>query len=73
MSGIDDIHAREILDARRRIDEIYARHTGQPIEQVNHDMERDRFFKAEEAREYGLVDRVIERHELARAPTGFRS
>jgi ATP-dependent Clp protease protease subunit len=55
-----EIHAREILDMRRRVDEIYAAHTGQSIEQVHDDMERDRFFTAEEAVEYGLVDRVLE-------------
>jgi ATP-dependent Clp protease protease subunit len=55
-----EIHAREILDMRRRVDEIYAEHTGQPIEQVHDDMERDRFFTAEEAVEYGLVDRVLQ-------------
>ncbi len=55
-----EIHAREVLNLRRRIDEIYAHHTGQPLEQVHEDMERDRFFKADEAEEYGLVDRVIE-------------
>ena len=55
-----EIHAREILDMRRRVDEIYAEHTGQPVEQVHDDMERDRFFTAEEAVEYGLVDRVLE-------------
>jgi ATP-dependent Clp protease protease subunit len=57
-----EIHAREILKTRARIDEIYAHHTGQPVEQVHHDMERDRFFKADEAVEYGLIDRVIEEH-----------
>ncbi|MGI8573716.1 MAG: ATP-dependent Clp protease proteolytic subunit [Solirubrobacteraceae bacterium] len=57
-----EIHAREILKVRARIDEIYAHHTGQPIEQVHTDMERDRFFKPTEAVEYGLIDRVIERH-----------
>jgi len=57
-----EIHAREILDMRGRIDQIYALHTGQPVEQVNRDMERDRFFKAEEAVEYGLIDRVIHEH-----------
>ena len=45
-----------------RIDEIYAHHTGQSIEQVHADMERDRFFKADEAVEYGLIDRVIDHH-----------
>jgi ATP-dependent Clp protease, protease subunit len=57
-----EIHAREILNTRRRIDEIYARHTGQPLDRVHEDMERDRFFKANEAVEYGLIDRVIDRH-----------
>ena len=57
-----EIHAREILNIRQRIDEIYAYHTGQPIEQVHSDMERDRFFKPEEAVEYGLIDRVIFEH-----------
>jgi ATP-dependent Clp protease protease subunit len=55
-----EIHAREVLNLRRRIDEIYAQHTGQTLEQVHADMERDRFFKADEAEEYGLVDSVIE-------------
>src|SRR5256885_164833 len=57
-----EIHAREILNTRRRIDEIYAEHTGQTVEQVHSDMERDRFFKPDEAVEYGLIDRVIESH-----------
>jgi ATP-dependent Clp protease protease subunit len=57
-----EIHAREILNVRNRIDEIYAHHTGQPLEQVHDDMERDRFFKADEAVEYGLIDRVIDSH-----------
>jgi ATP-dependent Clp protease protease subunit len=57
-----EIHAREILNIRRRIDEIYAQHTGQPVEQVHADMERDRFFKPDEAQAYGLIDRVIHKH-----------
>ena len=68
-----EIHAREALELRRHVDEIYARHSGQPVEQVHDDMERDRFFTAEQAREYGLVDRVIESHEISRVATGFRS
>jgi ATP-dependent Clp protease, protease subunit len=55
-----EIHAREVLNLRRRVDEIYSRHTGQDIERVSEDMERDRFFTAEEARDYGLVDRLLE-------------
>jgi ATP-dependent Clp protease protease subunit len=57
-----EIHAREILDMRGRIDEIYATHTGQKVEQVHDDLERDRFFTAEQAVEYGLIDRVIAEH-----------
>jgi ATP-dependent Clp protease protease subunit len=57
-----EIHAREILKIRERIDEIYALHTGQPLDQVHQDMERDRFFTAEQGVEYGLIDRVIEHH-----------
>jgi ATP-dependent Clp protease protease subunit len=57
-----EIHAREILSIRARIDEIYARHTGQPLAQVHDDMERDRFFKADQAVDYGLIDRVIAKH-----------
>jgi Protease subunit of ATP-dependent Clp proteases len=53
------IHAEEALKLRRRMEEIYAEHTGQPVERVHDDMERDRFFTPEEALEYGLVDRVI--------------
>jgi ATP-dependent Clp protease protease subunit len=57
-----EIHAQEILDLRRRMDEIYAGHTGQSIEKVHDDMDRDRYFKPAEAVEYGLIDRVIEHH-----------
>jgi len=57
-----EIHAREALNLRQRVDEIYAKHTGKSYEQVHEDMERDRFFKADEAVEYGLIDRVITEH-----------
>jgi ATP-dependent Clp protease protease subunit len=57
-----EIHAREIMKTRDRIDEIYAHHTGQPLEQVHNDMLRDRFFKPDEAVEYGLIDKVISEH-----------
>jgi ATP-dependent Clp protease, protease subunit len=66
-----EIHARETLALRQRVDEIYAAHTGQSVEQVHDDMERDRFFDAEQAREYGLIDRIVSAHELSRDPTGF--
>ena len=57
-----EIHAREILKTRARMEEIYATHTGQTAEQVKHDLERDRFFTPEEAVEYGLIDRVLTPH-----------
>ena len=57
-----EIHAREILKTRRRIEEIYAKHSGQTVEQVHDDLERDRFFKPEEAVEYGLIDRILTAH-----------
>jgi ATP-dependent Clp protease protease subunit len=57
-----EIHAREVLALRERIDQVYADHTGKPVEEVHDDMERDRFFTADDAAEYGLIDRVIERH-----------
>jgi ATP-dependent Clp protease, protease subunit len=66
-----EIHAREVLALRARVDEIYAKHTGQAVERVHSDMDRDRFFTGEEALGYGLVDRVIERRELASAARGF--
>src|ERR1700753_484254 len=55
-----EIHAREVLALRARIDELYARHTNQSIERVHADMERDRYFTGDEAVAYGLVDRVID-------------
>ena len=66
-----EIHAKEILELRSRLDEIYARHTGQSTEQVHDDMERDRFFSAEQAVEYGLIDRIITTRELNRRKSGF--
>jgi ATP-dependent Clp protease protease subunit len=57
-----EIHAREILDMRTRIDKIYAEHTGRTEEEMHRDMERDRFFKPDEAVEYGLIDRVLDKH-----------
>ena len=54
-----EIHARETLALRARLDEIYANHTGQTVEKVHDDMDRDRFFTSEQAVDYGLVDKVI--------------
>jgi ATP-dependent Clp protease, protease subunit len=57
-----EIHAKEIIEVRRRLDEIIAHHTGQSFEKVTKDTERDYFMSAEEAKEYNIVDRVIEHH-----------
>jgi ATP-dependent Clp protease protease subunit len=56
-----EIQAREVLGVKRRLEEITAKHTAQPLEKVARDMERDYFMSAEEAQEYGIIDRVIAR------------
>ena len=57
-----EIHAKEIIHVRQRLDEIIAKHTGQALEKVAKDTERDYFMSAEEAKAYSIVDRVIEHH-----------
>src|SRR3978361_474880 len=57
-----EIHAKEIIDVRRRLDEIIAHHTGQDLEKVRSDTDRDYFMSSEEAKEYGIIDRVISQH-----------
>jgi ATP-dependent protease ClpP protease subunit len=57
-----DGHAKEIIDVRGRLDQIIAKHTGQPLDKVAKDTERDYFMSAEEAKAYSIVDRVIEHH-----------
>ena len=54
-----EIHAREILKARDTINALYAKHTGQPVEKIQRDLERDNFLSAEEAKAYGLIDEVL--------------
>ena len=56
-------HAEDILKTKRRLNEIYARHTGQPIEVVEETLDRDHFMTAEEARDWGLVDHVWEKRD----------
>jgi ATP-dependent Clp protease, protease subunit len=58
-----DIHARDIIRVRQRLNEILALHTGQPIEKVHHDTERDFILEAGDAVAYGLVDKIIEHRE----------
>jgi ATP-dependent Clp protease, protease subunit len=57
-----EIQAREVINVKRRLEEIIAEHTGQPLERVSKDMERDYFMTPEEAREYGIIDRVVAHH-----------
>ena len=54
-----EIHARETIALKRKLEEIMAHHTGQEVEKVRTDMDRDYFMTAEEAKEYGIIDRVI--------------
>jgi ATP-dependent Clp protease protease subunit len=55
-----EIHAREILATRQRLNEIYAHHTGQPLKTVEEAMERDKFMSAEDSKEFGLIDAVVQ-------------
>ena len=57
-----EIYTREILKTRDQINELLAHHTGQPVDRISRDSDRDFFMSAPEARDYGIVDRVIEQH-----------
>ena len=63
-----DIQAREILRLREELNEIMSRHTGQSMERINRDTERDFYMSGEQAKEYGLVDEVITQRELGKRP-----
>jgi ATP-dependent Clp protease protease subunit len=67
-----EIHAREAISLRRRYEEIYAQHTGQDVARIKADIERDRYFTAQECVEYGLIDRVVP-NRLATATNGRRT
>ena len=54
------IHAKELLRVKRRLNEIYIKHTGVPLDKIEEDTDRDNFMTADEAREYTLIDRVVE-------------
>jgi ATP-dependent Clp protease protease subunit len=56
-----DIHAREILEMKKRLNEIMAHHTGQSVDKIQHDTERDNFMSSESAKGYGLIDHVLEK------------
>jgi len=59
-----DIHAKEILEVRKRLNLIMSKHTGQPIEQVEKDTDRDNFLSGTESVEYGLIDEILERRQI---------
>jgi ATP-dependent Clp protease protease subunit len=60
-----DIHAREILRLKARLNELFAKHTGRTLEQVEKDTDRDYFLGAGEAKEYGIIDQVIVHRDKA--------
>ena len=64
-----EIQAREILTLRKRLNEIYVRHTGQELEAIENKLERDSYMSAEEARDYGLVDQVVENRPVPADPS----
>src|SRR3954464_3796221 len=61
-----EIQAREVIGLKRRLEEIYARHTGKPQEEISRDMERDFFMSPQEAKDYGIIDTVITHREAGR-------
>jgi ATP-dependent Clp protease, protease subunit len=63
-------HAEDIIATKRRLNELYAKHTGQPVEVVENTLDRDYFMSAEEARDWGLVDHVYEKREAAEDAAG---
>jgi ATP-dependent Clp protease protease subunit len=63
-----EIHAREILDARDRLNAILAKHTGQSIDKIRQDTDRDNFMTGEQAKAYGLIDGVLQSRAEAAAP-----
>jgi ATP-dependent Clp protease protease subunit len=62
-----EIHAREVLAVKARLNAIYARHTGQPLDKVEESMERDNFMTPEKAKEFGLIDEVVDKRPGAEA------
>ena len=65
-----EIQAREILYLRHKMNELFGKHTGRPVEQIERDIDRDRFMSAEEAQSYGIIDNVISQRQGIAAVTG---
>jgi len=68
-----EIHAREILRMRAELNELFVRHTGQPLDKIETDTERDFFMSGEEATQYGIVDKVITQRELSTKEANLRA
>ena len=68
-----DIHAKEVLELKRRLNEIMSRHTGQKVEQIEKDLDRDNFMSGEQAVEYGLIDTVLEQRAEMGPPADSES
>jgi len=67
------IHAKEILFTKQRLNEMMSKHTGQPIERIERDSDRDNFLSATEAKEYGIIDKVLDsRAEIAKKDKGTK-
>ena len=68
-----EIHAKQLIEDRRVLEQIYADRTGKSLEQIHDDMDRDRYFTAEQAVDYGLVDRIVTSRDINARPAGFGS
>ena len=66
-----DIHAKEVLKLRERLNQIMAKHTGQSVETIEKDSDRDKFMDGETAVEYGLIDTILEKR-IEKAPSGSK-
>jgi ATP-dependent Clp protease protease subunit len=69
MASDIEIQAREILSLRKRLNEIYVKHTGQPLKKIEEALERDRFMSAEEAKDFGLIDHIVEKQPFDKDET----
>jgi ATP-dependent Clp protease protease subunit len=67
------LHAQEILNLKKRLNEIYVRHTGQPLKKIEDALERDTFLTSEMAKEFGIVDKVIDKRPEEMAPLAAKS
>ena len=70
MAADIEIQAREILRMRHRLNTLYAKYTGKPIEEIEHAMDRDKFLEADEAKEFGLIDEVYDKRPAHRPRKG---